>query len=173
MTNNERDKMLFSLADGLNNTQITLNKILLSMEDFRKEVKEEFRESERRMTEKMTAKITESEERMTSKIAESEERMTSKIAESEERMTGKIAESEERMTTKIAESEERTKTSLRNEFNQILDIKFNEQREWIVKDVTNVFKTYEDIFSNKFKEVDERIDTHDKEIAQIKLILAN
>ena len=129
MTNNERDKMLFSLADGLNNTQITLNKILLSMEDFRKEVKEEFRESERRMTEKMT--------------------------------------------TKIAESEERTKTSLRNEFNQILDIKFNEQREWIVKDVTNVFKTYEDIFSNKFKEVDERIDTHDKEIAQIKLILAN
>lgn len=129
MTNNERDKMLFSLADGLNNTQITLNKILLSMEDFRKEVKEEFRESERRMTEKMT--------------------------------------------TKIAESEERTKTSLRNEFNQILEIKFNEQREWIVKDVTNVFKTYEDIFSNKFKEVDERIDTHDKEIAQIKLILAN
>ena len=141
MTDAQRDKLLLSLAKGLNNFQCSFN-------DFRVEIKTELKEVEQRLNEK----IDNIEQKLNDKIDNVEQKLNDKIDNVEQKLNDKIDNVQISFNLKLEEVAKNSKEEIKQ------SIDFNNK---------GIIEMFKDIWQSN-KVFNKRLNQHDIEIKKIK-----
>ena len=86
-----------------------------------------------------------------------------------QKMEKGIRDDMQKMEKGIRDDMQKKEKEIRNDMKRMLD----EQTELIAKDTVSVIKTYVSGIYKKYENLEDKVNKHDNEINQIKLVLAN
>ena len=162
MTNNQRDELLISVAKGLNNLQITVNEMQRNMAT---------KEDLKRFATKEDLKRFATKEDL-KRFATKEDLKRFATKEDIKDMVRK-QDIEDMVRKQDIEDMVRRKDLKGFVTKEYLDERLDEQTKLIAKDTADVIKIYVEQLREVDKKNEKRLDEHDKEINQIKLLIAN
>ena len=138
MTNEQRDSLLISLVEGLNNVQNTLN-----------DIRTEIRQSEDRTKSELKAELKQTEDTLRAEIKQSEERTKAELR-------AEIKQTEDTLRAEIKQTED----TLRKEI--------QDKHMENVKELAQIIRDNGKYEFEQRKAIIKRLNTHEKEIKKLK-----